>query len=59
MSIYDYYKKNIPEYYDLMYLDGYTPEQILISAHQTFYEEINREEDDSYNLSISSEFKNK
>lgn len=25
----DEYYKNLPEYYDTMYMDGYTPEQIM------------------------------
>ena len=27
------FHKNLPEYYDTMYLDGYTPEQIM-EAHR-------------------------
>ena len=29
------YHKNLPEYYDTMYLDGYTPEQIMEAHHRT------------------------
>ena len=29
----DEYYKNLPEYYDTMYMDGYTPEQIM-EAHR-------------------------
>ena len=29
MTLSDYYNRNIPEYYDTMYLDGYTPDQIM------------------------------
>jgi len=28
-SILDYYTRKIPEYYDTMYLDGFTPMEIL------------------------------
>ena len=28
MTLSEYYHRNVPEYYDWMYLDGYTPEQI-------------------------------
>ena len=31
MSIADYLHRNIPEYYDTMYLDGYTPTEIYIA----------------------------
>ena len=29
MTLSDYMNRQVPEYYDWMYLDGYTPEQIL------------------------------
>lgn len=29
------YHKNLPEYYDTMYLDGYTPEQIMEAHHKS------------------------
>ena len=34
----DSYHKNLPEYYPFMYLDGYTPEQIMEAAHRTMLE---------------------
>ncbi len=42
MTLYDQYHKNVPEYYDFMYLDGYSPEQIMYALHRTMirqYEE--------------------
>ena len=42
MSLIDQYFRNVPEYYDTMYMDGYTPEQIMRAAHkkmQRMYEE--------------------
>lgn len=33
--IFDREGKALPEYYKEMYLDGYTPEEILQAAHQT------------------------
>ena len=30
----DQYFKNVPDYYDWMYLDGYTPEEILYAFHR-------------------------
>lgn len=42
MSLIDQYFNNIPEYYDTMYMDGYTPEQIMYAARkkmQRMYEE--------------------
>lgn len=39
MSIADRYFKNVPEYYRYMYLDGYTPEQILYAARKKIFRE--------------------
>ena len=30
-------KQKIPDYYPSMYLDGYSPEQILDAAHRSFF----------------------
>jgi hypothetical protein len=40
MTIYDYFNSQLPDYYDTMYLDGYTPEQILQAAHNTMMKRI-------------------
>ena len=40
MTLKDYIDRGIPEYNDLMYLEGYTPEQILEAAHNTFIGEL-------------------
>ena len=56
MSLYDYYNRKIPEYYDTMYLDGYTPTEIMIAHHRymmdNFYpkQEVN-------SINITSEIK--
>ena len=34
MSLIDQYFRNVPEYYDTMYMDGYTPEQIMYAARK-------------------------
>ena len=34
------FKKQLPEYYDWMYVDGYTPEECLEAARRTLKEEI-------------------
>ena len=42
MTLLENFHKDVPEYYDYMYLDGYSPEQILHAAHkkmQRMYEE--------------------
>ena len=42
MSLIDQHFRDVPEYYDTMYMDGYTPERIMHAAHkkmQRMYEE--------------------
>ena len=34
MTLFDYYDRRIPDYYDWMYLDGYTPEEIMYAFHR-------------------------
>ena len=34
MSLIENQFKNVPDYYDWMYLDGYTPEEILYAFHR-------------------------
>ena len=31
MTLSDYYNRQVPDYYPTMYLDGYTPQQILMA----------------------------
>lgn len=53
MSLADYYNRNIPEYYDTMYLDGYTPEQIMTA----FRKKLNRERAERREANELPEFK--
>ncbi len=32
--------RNLPEYYDTMFLDGFNPQQIMTAAHRTMLEEL-------------------
>ena len=34
MTLFDYYDRQIPEYYKEMYSDGYTPEQIAYALRR-------------------------
>lgn len=52
--------KTMPEkYYPSMYLDGFMPEQILMTAHRQFIRETERgqEEESFENVHITSEVK--
>ena len=39
MTLSEYYDRQIPDYYDTMYLDGFTPDQILHAAHRKMIRE--------------------
>lgn len=34
ISVFDLINDRIPEYYDTMYLDGYTPDEIMMAMHK-------------------------
>ena len=34
MTLFDYYDRQIPDYYPTMHMDGYTPAQIMHAAHR-------------------------
>lgn len=60
MTLKDYKIRNIPSYYDLMYLDGFKPWQILESARRSIleeYEERTSEQDGAANIKIITEVK--
>ena len=40
MTLLENFHKDVPEYYDYMYLDGYTPEQILHAAHKKMMRQV-------------------
>ena len=39
MTLFEYYDRKIPDYYPTMYLDGYSPEQIMYAAHRKIRQE--------------------
>ena len=39
MSLGEIYDRQIPDYYDTMYLDGYTPDQISYAMHRKMIRE--------------------
>ena len=39
MTLSEYYDRQIPDYYDTMYLDGFNPNQILHAAHRKMIRE--------------------
>lgn len=43
----DEYFKNLPDYYDTMYLDGYTPEQILEAQHRSMRKQYQRKREEA------------
>ena len=44
MTLLENFHKEVPEYYDYMYLDGYSPEQILHAAHKKMMRQVEERE---------------
>ena len=44
MTLLENFHKDVPEYYDYMYLDGYSPEQILHAAHKKMLRQVEERE---------------
>ena len=47
---------DLPEYYDTMYLDGYSPQEIYNSFHETMYKNL-QESDDTMEVIITTKEK--
>lgn len=56
MTLADYLTRKIPEYYDGMYLDGFTPQEILTAAHKKMIQDFTAT-DPFQNIKIKSEIK--
>lgn len=57
MTLADYVNKDLPNsYFSLMYQDGYTPEEILQTAHRQFYDELTYSQE-AEDVNITSEVK--
>ena len=63
MSLIENHFKNVPDYYDWMYLDGYTPEEIMYSVSRKICRESQERENaeidqsDTTKVKIKSEVK--
>lgn len=56
ISVFDLINDRIPEYYDTMYMDGYTPTEIMFAVHKKMKREYQeRQKVDS--IKITSEVK--
>lgn len=63
MTLDDYYFRTVPEYYPTMYLDGFTPEQIMYAFRRKMRRKVaqwrmeQQEKPEDINLKITSEVK--
>ena len=64
MTAFDFANRQLPDYYPSMYLDGYSPQQILAAAHRAIQKqylqrlEANADSsDDDFFVHIDSEVK--
>ena len=51
----DEFYRNVPEYYPWMYLDGFTPDQILYAKRKQMRKSSEKENDESINIRIVSQ----
>ena len=58
MDFIDYAHRKIPDYYDTMYLDGYTPQQIYQAHRKRMLDKVN-DEKESPTVEIVSEINQK
>ena len=58
MSVVEYYNRKTPEYYDTMYLDGYTPQEVYQAHRKRMLDNVN-EEKESPTVEIVSEINQK
>ena len=61
MSLMDQYMKHVPEYYHLMYLDGYTPAEIRYALQKKIDKMLaeRRQEDQEEEITITTEVRTK
>ena len=61
MSLMDQYMKHVPEYYHLMYLDGYTPTEIRYALQKMIDKQLaeRRQEDQEEEITITTEVRTK
>ena len=61
MTLADYLTRKIPEYYDGMHRDGFTPQEILTAAHKKMIQQYGSADqqtpDPFQNINIKSEIK--
>lgn len=58
MNYAEFLNRDVPDYYDTMYMDGYTPEQILIAHRKMMREMLLEDEEEQENdFSIVSQVK--
>ena len=57
MNLYEKSNLQIPEYYDTMYLDGFTPEEILMAKRKQMNEAFYNDEDDEITITFEGEAK--
>ena len=55
MTPYDYFQRQTPDFYPSMYLDGYSPAQIMAAHHSQMLQQL--EDGETTELIIKSEVK--
>ena len=50
MTLYEYQMRKVPESYHEMYLDGFTPEEILFAHRRAMMQSLAKEQSINYNF---------
>lgn len=50
MTLYEYQMRKVPESYQEMYLDGFTPEEILLAHRRAMMQSLANEKSINYNF---------
>lgn len=57
MTLKQYVETEMPEYYSTMFLDGFTPEEILMAKRRQMFQE--QQEQETTSIHVTSEIKKK
>ena len=55
MSLLEQHNRRIPDYYPTMYMDGFTPEEIMYAAKRQMYRQIQERKDAQVDIQTALE----
>ena len=55
MSLLEQHNRRIPDYYPTMYMDGFTPQQVMYAAKRQMYQQIQERKDAQVDIQTALE----